>query len=104
MAKEFTDNEMEQLLAQKNLIVIDFWAEWCGPCKKMSPVVDELAAEYDGVVDVCKCDVEENVEVAAKFGIMAIPTIVFVKDGKEIARKSGTVKKDQLVALIEANK
>ncbi len=104
MAKEFTDNEMEQLLAQKNLIVIDFWAEWCGPCKKMSPVVDELAAEYDGVVDVRKCDVEENVEVAAKFGIMAIPTIVFVKDGKEIARKSGTVKKDQLVALIEANK
>ncbi len=104
MTKEFTDNEMEQLLAQKNLIVIDFWAEWCGPCKKMSPVVDELAAEYDGVVDVRKCDVEENVEVAAKFGIMAIPTIVFVKDGKEIARKSGTVKKDQLVALIEANK
>ncbi len=104
MAKEFTDNEMEQLLAQKNLIVIDFWAEWCGPCKKMSPVVDELAAEYDGIVDVRKCDVEENVEVAAKFGIMAIPTIVFVKDGKEIARKSGTVKKDQLVALIEANK
>ncbi len=104
MAKEFTDNEMEQLLAQKNLIVIDFWAEWCGPCKKMSPIVDELAEEYDGVVDVRKCDVEENVEVAAKFGIMAIPTIVFVKDGKEIARKSGTVKKDQLVALIEANK
>lgn len=104
MAKEFTDNEMEQLLAQKNLIVIDFWAEWCGPCKKMSPIVDELAVEYDGVVDVRKCDVEENVEVAAKFGIMAIPTIVFVKDGKEIARKSGTVKKDQLVALIEANK
>ena len=103
MAKEFTDNEMEQLLAQKNLIVIDFWAEWCGPCKKMSPIVDELAEEYDGVVDVRKCDVEENVEVAAKFGIMAIPTIVFVKDGKEIARKSGTVKKDQLVALIEAN-
>lgn len=104
MAKEFTDNEMEQLLAQKNLIVIDFWAEWCGPCKKMSPIVDELAEEYDGVVDVRKCDVEENVEVAAKFGIMAIPTIVFVKDGKEIARKSGTVKKEQLVALIEANK
>lgn len=104
MAKEFTDNEMEQLLAQKNLIVIDFWAEWCGPCKKMSPIVDELAEGYDGVVDVRKCDVEENVEVAAKFGIMAIPTIVFVKDGKEIARKSGTVKKEQLVALIEANK
>ncbi len=104
MAKEFTDNEMEQLLAQKNLIVIDFWAEWCGPCKKMSPIVDELAEEYDGVVDVRKCDVEDNVEVAAKFAIMAIPTIVFVKDGKEVARKSGTVKKEQLVALIEANK
>ena len=59
MAKEFTDSEMDNLLAQESLIVIDFWAEWCGPCKKLSPVIDELAEEYDGVVDIRKCDVEE---------------------------------------------
>ena len=82
MAKEFTDSEMDNLLAQESLIVIDFWAEWCGPCKKLSPVIDELAEEYDGVVDIRKCDVEENVEVASKFGVMAIPTIVLVKNGR----------------------
>ena len=98
MAKEFTDSEMDNLLAQESLIVIDFWAEWCGPCKKLSPVID------DGVVDIRKCDVEENVEVASKFGVMAIPTIVLVKNGKEITRRTGTIKKDQLKSLIEANK
>ena len=101
MAKEFTDSEMDNLLAQESLIVIDFWAEWCGPCKKLSPVIDELAEEYDGVVDIRKCDVEENVEVASKFGVMAIPTIVLVKNGKEITRRTGTIKKDQLKSLIE---
>ena len=95
MAKEFTDSEMDNLLAQESLIVIDFWAEWCGPCKKLSPVID---------VDIRKCDVEENVEVASKFGVMAIPTIVLVKNGKEITRRTGTIKKDQLKSLIEANK
>ena len=104
MAKEFTDGEMDKLLAQPNLIVIDFWAEWCGPCKKLSPTIDGLAEEYEGVVDIRKCDVEENVEVASRFGVMAIPTIVFLKDGKEITRRTGTIKKDQLVEIIEANK
>lgn len=104
MAKEFTDSEMDNLLAQESLIVIDFWAEWCGPCKKLSPVIDELAEEYDCVVDIRKCDVEENVEVASKFSVMAIPTIVLVKNGKEITRRTGTIKKDQLKSLIEENK
>ena len=106
MAKEFTDSEMDNLLAIESgqPVVIDFWAEWCGPCKKLSPVIDELAEEYDGVVDIRKCDVEENVEVASKFGVMAIPTIVLVKNGKEITRRTGTIKKDQLKSLIEENK
>lgn len=104
MAKEFTDEEMDKLMAQPNLIVIDFWAEWCGPCKKLSPTIDELAEEYDGIVDIRKCDVEENVEVAGKFGVMAIPTIVFLKGGKEISRRTGTIKKEQLKEIIEANK
>lgn len=104
MAKEFTDNEMDELLSQPGLMVIDFWAEWCGPCKKLSPIVDELSEEYDGIVDIRKCDVEDSVEVASMFGVMAIPTIVLVKDGKEVARRTGTLKKEQLKQLIEENK
>ena len=104
MALEITDSNYKEILAEGKPVVIDFWAEWCGPCKKLSPVIDELAEEYDGVVDIRKCDVEENVEVASKFGVMAIPTIVLVKNGKEITRRTGTIKKDQLKSLIEANK
>lgn len=104
MAKEFTDSQMAELLAQPNLMVIDFWAEWCGPCKKLSPIVDELAQQYEGEVDIRKCDVEDSVEVASHFGVMAIPTIVFVKGGKEILRRTGTIKKEQLAELIEQNK
>ena len=104
MALQITDANFEELVNSGKPMVLDFWAEWCGPCKKLSPVIDELAEEYDGVVDIRKCDVEENVEVASKFGVMAIPTIVLVKNGKEITRRTGTIKKDQLKSLIEANK
>ena len=104
MALQITDANFEELVNSGKPMVLDFWAEWCGPCKKLSPVIDELAEEYDGVVDIRKCDVEENVEVASKFGVMAIPTIVLVKNGKEITRRTGTIKKDQLKSLIEENK
>ena len=104
MAYTFNDENAKQAIESGQPVVIDFWAEWCGPCKKLSPVIDELAEEYDGVVDIRKCDVEENVEVASKFGVMAIPTIVLVKGGKEITRRTGTIKKDQLKSLIEENK
>ncbi|MDY5827934.1 MAG: thioredoxin [Candidatus Limisoma sp.] len=104
MAKQFTDGEMAELLAKDSLLVIDFWAQWCGPCKKLAPIVEELADEYEGSVEIRKCDVEDNPESCEKFGIMNIPTIKFVKGGEVIDTHVGTIKKEDLKALIEKYK
>lgn len=104
MAEVFTDSNMSEVLAADGLLVIDFWAEWCGPCKKVLPIVEELASEYSGSVDIRKCDVEENPEACEKFGIMTIPTLLFIKGGEVVERHVGTAKKDQLKELIEKHK
>ena len=104
MAKQLTDNELAEVLASERLVVIDFWAEWCGPCKKISPIVDELATEYEGKVDIYKCDVDENSEVCEKFGIRNIPTLIFLKNGEVVDRHVGTATKSQLAEMIENNK
>ena len=78
-------NENYESYKNGNLpLVIDFWATWCGPCRMVAPIIEELAKEYDGKVTVGKCDVEEADEIAAEFGIRNIPTIVFMKDGKPL--------------------
>ncbi len=104
MAKQLTSSNFADVLTNGELVVIDFWAEWCGPCKKLSPIVDELAAEYEGTVDIYKCDVEECDEACEKFGIRNIPTVVFVKNGEVVDRHVGTAKKDQLKEMIEKNR
>ncbi len=104
MAKQLTDNDLADVLSSKGLIVIDFWAEWCGPCKKISPIVDELASEYEGDVDIYKCDVDENSEVCEKFGIRNIPTLIFLKNGEVVDKHVGTATKSQLAEKIENNK
>ena len=68
MAKQLTDSNLEEVLASGRPVVIDFWAEWCGPCRSISPIVDELATEYEGVVDIYTCDVDENSDVCGSFG------------------------------------
>ncbi|NBC24563.1 MAG: thioredoxin, partial [Bacteroidetes bacterium] len=74
MAKEFTDSNFQQeVLENDNLVMIDFWAEWCGPCKMIGPIVEELAEEYDGKVNIGKVDVDQNSEVSMKYGIRSIP-------------------------------
>lgn len=103
MAKQLTDNELAEVLASERLVVIDFWAEWCGPCKKISPIVDELAAEYEGKVDIYKCDVDENSEVCEKFGIRNIPTLIFLKNGEVVDRHVGTATKSQLAEKIDSH-
>lgn len=104
MANNLTDGNLNDVLNSNGLIVADFWAEWCGPCRKISPIIDELAEEYRGTVDVRKCDVEENPETCEKFGIMNIPTLLFIKNGEVVDRHVGTAKKSELQALIEKNK
>lgn len=84
------------------VVLIDFFAEWCGPCHQMSPVIEELASEYNGVVKVCKVDVDEAQQLAINFGIMSIPAIFVLKDGKVTAQFVGVTAKSDLVSAIKA--
>lgn len=96
MALAINKDNFEQVLASGQPVVIDFWAEWCGPCRMMSPIVDELAAEYEGRAVVAKCDVEENDEITMKYGVRNIPTIVFLKNGELVDKQVGACTKDAL--------
>ena len=80
MAKEFTDSNFEELLANNVVVVADFWANWCGPCRMVTPIIEELASEYEGKVLIGKVDVDDNNDVASKYGIRNIPTILFFKN------------------------
>lgn len=101
MALAINKTNFEEVLASGKPVVIDFWAEWCGPCRMMAPIVDELAAEYDDKVVIGKCDVEENDEITAKYGVRNIPTIIFLKNGELVDKQVGACSKDALKAKIE---
>lgn len=103
MALEITDANFEELVMKSDKpVVVDFWAEWCGPCRMIGPVIEEMSTEYDGKAIIGKVNVDENPGVSAKFGVRNIPTILFVKNG-EIADKSvGAVPKAQLTAKLDA--
>jgi thioredoxin 1 len=96
-----SDNSFEQdVLSSDVPVLVDFWAEWCGPCKMIAPVLDEIAGEYAGKLKVCKVDVDANPEVPGKFGIRGIPTLILFKDGNAEATKVGALSKTQLVEFI----
>ena len=101
MAMEINKNNIDELLAGELPVVIDFWAEWCGPCRMIAPVVEELAAEYEGKVVIGKCDVEENDEITMKYGVRNIPTIIFIKGGQVVDKQIGACQKSALVEKIE---
>lgn len=101
MALEITDATFEDLLKSDKPVVIDFWAEWCGPCRMVGPIVDELAAEYEGKVTIGKVDVDNNDEIAAKYGIRNIPTILFIKNGEVVDKQVGAVQKAVLQEKVE---
>ena len=87
MAKMLTSETFDKEVTESSLpVLVDFYADWCGPCKAMSPVVEQLAAEYEGKVKVCKINVDDSQDIAARFGVMSIPTFIFFKDGKPPAR------------------
>lgn len=82
-------------------LVVDLWATWCGPCRALGPVVSELAEEYDGKIAVGKCDVEENDDIAATYGVMSVPTLLFFKNGELVDKKVGAMPKNKLKELFE---
>ena len=101
MAKTINDQNFETISAEGLPLVIDFSATWCGPCKKIAPIIDELAEEYAGKVNVCKCDVDESEELTSKFGIRNVPTVLFIKDGNIVNKQVGAAGKSDFQALIE---
>lgn len=102
MALEFTDANIKEIINSGKPVVVDFWAEWCGPCRMVGPVVEELAKEYDGKVVIGKMDVDENVETPNEYGIRNIPTILFFKDGQLVDKQIGAAQKSVLAAKVEA--
>ena len=103
MAVEFTnDNFKEKVLDNKGVALVDFWAEWCGPCRLIGPGVEDLSKEYDGKATIGKLNVDDNREIAAQYGIMSIPTLLIFKDGQIVDKHVGVASKGDLKKKIEA--
>ncbi len=103
MALEITDANFEELVMNSDKpVLVDFWAVWCGPCRMVGPVVEEIANDYEGKAVVGKVDVDNNPEVASKFGIRNIPTILFMKNGEVVDKQVGAAQKAQLTEKLDA--
>lgn len=104
MAKplELTDANFDETLKSDKPVLVDFWAEWCGPCKMIGPIVEELAGEYDGKAVVAKLNVDENPQVTGRFGVRSIPTLLVFKNGQIVDKQIGAVPKSVLAQKLQA--
>lgn len=103
MAKNLTLNEFDKLVDEAPLAMIDFWAVWCGPCKMLSPAVEDIAERYGDKVLVGKVNVDEEPDLARRFGVMSIPTVVFLKNGREFDRKVGVMPPQVFTDVLDKN-
>jgi thioredoxin 1 len=101
MALQITDDNAKELIAGDKLVVIDFWATWCGPCQRMSPIVEELAQEYEGKAVIGKYNVDEGEDLVAEYGIRNIPVLLFLKGGELVHKMVGAAPKAQVAEQIE---
>ncbi|MDD5747021.1 MAG: thioredoxin [Candidatus Omnitrophica bacterium] len=102
MATMLTTENFEQEVLQSDLpVLVDFWAQWCGPCRMLGPTIEELSREYQGKMKVCKLNVDEAGDVAGKYGVMSIPTVILFSKGKVMQQSVGAVPKEKLISLIE---
>lgn len=99
-----TDDTFETEVLKSDVpVLVDYWAEWCGPCKVIAPVLEEIAGEYDAKIKICKLDIDANEETPPKYGIRGIPTLMLFKDGNVEATKVGALSKSQLTAFLDSN-
>jgi thioredoxin 1 len=103
MALEITDANFDELVLKSDKpVIVDFWAEWCGPCRMIGPVIDEMSKEYEGKAVIGKVNVDLNSNVSAKFNVRSIPTVLFIKNGEVVDKSVGAVPKANLVSKLEA--
>lgn len=102
MAKVVTNTNVSEILAGSQPVMIDFWATWCGPCRMLSPTVDEVEAEYEGKAVIAKCNVDDADEVAMQFRVRNIPTLLFFKNGELAERLVGAVSKQQITSILDS--
>lgn len=102
MAKVVTDSNFAEFLNTEKPVLVDFWATWCGPCRAIGPVIEELASEYEGKALIGKCNVDENEDAPMKYGIRSIPTLLFFKNGELVDRLVGAAPKADIAARIDA--
>jgi thioredoxin 1 len=103
MAEVITDsNFSERVKGNSKPVLVDFWAPWCGPCRAISPIVEELSEEFKGRVDVFKCDVDENSDIVAEYGVRNIPTLIFIKEGKLVDKLVGATTKSAIIEKINS--